>query len=75
MQPNFISSETNTEKLYQLNGFLKRLVTDVDWEAFRPLLFVLRKEHPKGCLPFDVVLMFKIIVQKPQYNLSYDMTK
>ncbi|MDR0869950.1 MAG: hypothetical protein LBN39_04075 [Planctomycetaceae bacterium] len=67
MQPNFISAETSTEKLYQLNSFLKRLASDVDWEAFRPLLSVLRKEQPKGgCPPFDVVLMFKIIVLRSQ---------
>ncbi|GHT47475.1 hypothetical protein FACS189454_09870 [Planctomycetales bacterium] len=65
MQPNFTSAETNTEKLYQLNSFQKRLAGDVDWEAFRTLLSVLRKEHPKGGRPpFDVVLMFKIIVLK-----------
>ncbi|GHT45228.1 hypothetical protein FACS189454_04360 [Planctomycetales bacterium] len=76
MQPSFISAETNTEKLYQLNSFLKRLAGDVDWEAFRPLLSVLRKAQPKGGRPpFDVVLMFKIIVLKSQYNLSDEMTE
>jgi hypothetical protein len=76
MQANLISMETNTDKLYQLNRFLQRLVADVDWEAFRPLLAVLRKEQPKGGRPpFDVVLMFKIIILKSQYNLSDDMTE
>ncbi|GHT44419.1 hypothetical protein FACS189454_01730 [Planctomycetales bacterium] len=76
MQPSFISAETNTEKLYQLNSFPKRLAGDVDWEAFRPLLSVLRKAQPKGGRPpFDVVLMFKIIVLKSQYNLSDEMTE
>jgi hypothetical protein len=76
MQANFISSETNTDKLYQLNSFLKRLASEVDWEAFRPLLSVLRKAQPHGGRPpFDVVLMFKIIVLKSQYNLSDEMTE
>ncbi|GHT20250.1 hypothetical protein FACS1894189_9150 [Planctomycetales bacterium] len=44
MQANFISAKTNTDKLYQLNSFFKRLAADVDWEAFRHVLSVLRKE-------------------------------
>ncbi|GHT11968.1 hypothetical protein FACS1894170_06220 [Planctomycetales bacterium] len=75
MQPNLTSAETNADKLYQLNSFLKRLAADVDWESFRPALSVLRKPQPKGGRPyFDVVLMFKIIILKSQYNLSDDMT-
>ncbi|GHT17130.1 hypothetical protein FACS1894189_2450 [Planctomycetales bacterium] len=43
---------------------------------FRPALSVLRKPQPKGGRPyFDIVLMFKIIVLKSQYNLSDDMTE
>jgi hypothetical protein len=34
IQPNFIAAETNTDKLYQLNGFLKRLAAGVDWAVF-----------------------------------------
>ncbi|GHT09696.1 hypothetical protein FACS1894170_00690 [Planctomycetales bacterium] len=76
MQPNLTSAETNTDKLYQLNSFLKRLAADVDWESFRPALSVLRKPQLKGGRPyFDVVLMFKIIILKSQYNLSDDMTE
>jgi hypothetical protein len=76
MQPNFIAAETNTNKLYQLNSFLKRLASDVDWESFRLLLSVLRKEHPNGGRPyFDVLFMFKIIILKSQYNLSDEMTE
>ncbi|GHT19117.1 hypothetical protein FACS1894189_7750 [Planctomycetales bacterium] len=75
MQPHLTSAETNADKLYQLNSFLKRLAADVDWEAFRPAPSVLRKPQPNGGRPpFDVVLMFKIIVLKSQYNLSDDMT-
>ncbi|GHT17858.1 hypothetical protein FACS1894189_4570 [Planctomycetales bacterium] len=56
MQPNLTSAETNTDKLYQLNSFLKRLAADVDWESFRPALSVLRKDQPKGGRPpFDVL--------------------
>ncbi|MDR3109116.1 MAG: hypothetical protein LBU65_05435 [Planctomycetaceae bacterium] len=51
MQPSFIAAETNTNKLYQLNSFLKRLAAGVDWEAFRPLLSVSRKPQPNGGRP------------------------
>ena len=74
MQANLISPETNTDKLYQLISFLKRLAADVDWEAFRPLLSVLRKPQPNSGRPyFDVLLMFKIIVPQSKYNLSDEM--
>ncbi|GHT16550.1 hypothetical protein FACS1894189_0510 [Planctomycetales bacterium] len=64
------------QTLLTLNSFLKRLAADVDWEAFRPALSVLRKPQPKGGRPpFDVILMFKIIVIKSQYNLSDDITE
>jgi hypothetical protein len=76
MQANLISAETNTDKLYQLNSFLKRLASEVDWEAFRPILSVLRKAQPQGGRPpFDVVLMFNIIILKSQYSLSDEMTE
>jgi hypothetical protein len=34
MQPNLFAAETNSDKLYQLNGFLKRFAADVDWAVF-----------------------------------------
>ena len=49
---------------------LKRLV---DWERFRPELEAVRdKEHKSnvGRKPFDVVLMFKVLVLQSLYNLS-----
>jgi hypothetical protein len=78
MHPNFISISAETKtSINSTNSTisLKRLAA-VDWESFRPLLAVLRKPQPNGGRPpFDVVLMFKIIVLKFQYNLSDEMTE
>ena len=71
----FFDREQQLEKIYQLNNFLPKLNTLIDWEIFRPTLNKVReKEHagPGGRTPFDVVLMFKILVLKSMYNLSDD---
>lgn len=50
----------------------------VDWEIFRPQLKVIRQKKRKssaGRKPFDVVLMFKILVLQSLYNLSDDATE
>jgi transposase, IS5 family len=50
----------------------------VDWEIFRPQLEVIRQKKRKstaGRKPFDVVLMFKILVLQSLYNLSDDSTE
>jgi len=50
----------------------------VDWEIFRPQLQVIRQKKRKstaGRKPFDVVLMFKILILQSLYNLSDDATE
>jgi IS5 family transposase len=52
---------------------LPKLKKLVDWERFRPELEAVRdKEHKSnaGRKPFDVVLMFKVLVLQSLYNLS-----
>jgi len=54
---------------------LKRLNELVDWELFRPVLKQIRNKTRKskaGRKPFDVVLMFKILILQSLYNLSDD---
>jgi IS5 family transposase len=52
---------------------LPRLKKLVDWERFRPELEAVRDKERKsnaGRKPFDVVLMFKVLVLQSLYNLS-----
>ena len=58
----------NGDPLVQLNE-------QVNWELFRPELEQIREKDRKsaaGRKPFDVVLMFKILVLQSLYNLSDD---
>lgn len=57
---------------------LKRLNELVDWELFRPVLNRIRNKERKsraGRKPFDVILMFKILILQSLYNLSDDTTE
>jgi len=81
-QYGFFDYEKQLDKIYQLNDFLPKLNTLIDWEMFRPILSKVRekeqgKENPHnvGRPPFDVVLMFKILVLKKMYNLSDEQTE
>jgi IS5 family transposase len=52
---------------------LPKLKKLVDWERFRPELGAVRDKERKsnaGRKPFDVVLMFKVLVLQSLYNLS-----
>ena len=76
--PTFFDLEIQLEKITALNDFLPRLNTHVDREAFRDDLDKVREKERlsnAGRKPFDVVLMFKILVLKFLYNLSYDQTE
>jgi IS5 family transposase len=81
-QPGFFDIEKQLDKIYEINDFLPKLNALIDWEIFRPILDKLReKQHEKGSInkggrpPFDVVLMFKILVIKKMYNLSDAQTE
>jgi IS5 family transposase len=76
-QHGFFDRANRLDKIYKLNNFLPKLNALIDWELFRPTLNKVRereKENPTnvGRPPFDVVLMFKILVLKEMYNLAFD---
>src|SRR5512139_3194057 len=57
---------------------LPRIQRIVDWNLFRPLLEVVRDKERKssaGRKPFDVVLMFNVLILQSLYNLSDDQTE
>jgi IS5 family transposase len=71
--PSFFDRENQLAKIYALNGFLPKLKSLIDFEMFRDdLNKVSEKERLSnaGRKPFDVVLMFKILVLKSLYNLA-----
>lgn len=73
--------------LFDLQNRMKRLEQDdplaklsalVPWEEFRPTLATINDKERKskaGRKPFDVVLMFKVLVLQSLYNLSDDSTE
>ncbi len=75
MQPSFFDFEDRWENLRNLNAakVLVRLNSQIDWEVFRAQLETIRPQERKsnaGRKPFDVILMFKIMVLQSLYNLS-----
>jgi IS5 family transposase len=71
--PSFFDVEIQLDKIYQLNDFLPKLNSLIDWELFRPDLNKVREKERlsnAGRKPFDVMLMFKILVLKSLYNLA-----
>jgi len=62
------------DKLSKLGNPLEKLHKVIDFEMFRPELEEAMLNHDKksnaGCKPYDVVMMFKIILLKRFYNLS-----
>lgn len=75
--PGFFDLDERFSKLDEKDP-LVNLNDYVDWEAFRETLKVIRKKQRKskaGRKPFDVVLMFKILVLQHLYNLSDDQVE
>ena len=75
MIKGFFDIEFRMSDLTKNGDPLVRLNECVDWEVFRPELDVIREKDRKnaaGRKPFDVVLMFKIMVLQSLYNLSDD---
>jgi IS5 family transposase len=76
--PSFFDVETQLDKIYQLNDFLPKLQSLIDWEMFRTDLNKVREKErlsPAGRPPFDVVFMFKILILKKLHNLSDEKTE
>ena len=74
-QPGFFDVDERTAKLAQLGDPLVGLKARIDWEAFRRDLnrvHVKDRKSNAGAKPFDVVLMFKVLVLQQLHNLSDD---
>lgn len=72
-QFGFFDLEERLEKIEQLADFLPKLDKLVDWEIFRGKLNKVRDKErlsTAGRKPYDVVLMFKMLVLQSLYNLS-----
>jgi IS5 family transposase len=72
-QPGLFDVEERSEKLVAMGDPLERLKRIIDWELFRLDLEKVREKARKsnaGAKPFDVVLMFKLLVLQRCYNLS-----
>ena len=78
-QLGLFDKEATTSKLSKLGNPLEKLHKVIDFEMFRPILeshmLNLDKKTNAGNKPYDVVLMFKIILLKRFYNLSDDQAE
>lgn len=71
-QPSFFDESERLAALTKLNDPLFALDKYVDFELFRPTLDGVFKRSPNapGSKPYDVVLMFKILILQRLYKLS-----
>lgn len=72
-QAGFFDFEQRKDQLDAHGNPLKVLEQSIDFEAFRPTLMKVRQRDRKsdaGRKPYDVVLMFKMLVLQSLYNLS-----
>jgi IS5 family transposase len=73
MQPGFFDLEDRYRTLDKLGDPLPKLSRVVEWEGFRSILERVHQKERKsnaGRKPFDVVLMFKVLVLQHLYNLA-----
>jgi hypothetical protein len=73
-QVGLFDKEETSHKLSKLGNPLEKLHKVIDFEMFRPELELALLNHDKksnaGQKPYDVVMMFKIILLKRFYNMS-----
>ena len=72
---SFFDEENRMTKISKIGDPLEVLNAIIKWEMFRDILKknIVRKENNKGGRPpFDMVMMFKILVLERLYNLSDD---
>jgi len=75
MQTGLFDWQFRFEKLDKSGDPLRQLNDVIDWECFRPTLLCIHEKERKsnaGAKPYDVVMMFKILVVQSLYNLSDD---
>ena len=73
IQLGFFDIKRRLDKIDKNGDPLKKLDEVIEWEIFRPELEALRRKErksPAGRRPFDVVMMFKILILQSLYNLS-----
>lgn len=73
IQPGFFDFEERLHKIDCNGDPLSKISAAVDWEIFRPELEKARSKEKKsnaGAKPYDVILMFKILILQSLYNLS-----
>lgn len=78
MQTGLLDWQIRFKQLDSGGDPLPKIQTMVDWKLFRPLLEVVRDKERKsnaGRKPFDVVLMFKVLILQSLYNLSDEQTE
>ena len=78
MQLSIFAEEKRLKKLSKLGDVLEQLNAIVNWLIFIPILdaAIPREKSEKGGRPpFNNLLMFKVLVIKRLYNLSYDQTE
>ena len=78
MQPGFFDWQNRFEKLDKNGDPLVKLNKVVPWNSFRPALGILRAREKKsnaGAKPYDVIVMFKILILQSLYNLSDEATE
>jgi IS5 family transposase len=78
MQPGLFDWQNRFEKLDKNGGPLAKLNKVVTWNSFRPALETLRDKDKKsnaGAKPYDVIVMFKILILQSLYNLSDEATE
>lgn len=77
-QPGFFDMSERMNKLAEMGDPLVGLKAQINWEAFRTDLNRVHDKERKnnaGAKPWDVVLMFKILVLQQLNNLSDDRTE
>jgi IS5 family transposase len=78
MQPGLFDWQNRFEKLDKTGDPLAKLNKVVPWNSFRPVLETLRARDKKsnaGAKPYDVIVMFKILILQSLYNLSDESTE
>lgn len=78
MQTGLFDWQKRFEQLDQCGDALAKLNRIMDWEMFRADLESLHhkpRRSAAGRKPFDVILMFKVLILQSLYNLSDDATE
>ena len=77
MQLNLFAEDNRLEKLTELGDSLFKLNV-VNWGSFRPAFekaFQKERKSNADRRPYDVVMMFKVLVLQRLFNLSDDQTE